>query len=96
LLTVLVTESLVPLFTTATTEESAFGCVRTFTSVVAYLLSITLRDSTGVIVSEADAVGLRTEAISTGGRVTRRLGACVRSLVPLGDESTETVKAGAG
>jgi hypothetical protein len=93
---VLVTESLVPFLTTATTDASALGWVRMFSWVVAYLLSITLSDGVGVIVSEADVFGLPTEAILTGGRVMRRLGSRVRSLVPLGDDSTDTVEAGAG
>jgi hypothetical protein len=93
---VLVTESLVPFPTTATTDESALGWVRTFSWVVAYLLSITFSDRVGVIVSEADDLGLLTEAILTGARVVRRLGSRVRSLVPLGDDSTNTVEAGAG
>ena len=38
----------------------------------------------------------RTEATLTGGRVMRRLGCCVRSLVTLGDDSTDAVVAGAG
>jgi hypothetical protein len=96
LLIVLVTESLLPFLTTATTDEGALGWVRTFSWVVAYLVSITLSDRVGVIVSEADVFGLSTEAILTGGRVMRRLGSRVRSLVPLGDDSTKTVEAGAG
>jgi len=96
LLTVLVTESVVPLLTVATTDASALGWVRTFSWVVAYLLSTTLSDRFAVIVSDAEAFGLATEAILTGGRVMRRLGSRLRSLVPLGDDSTDTVVAGAG
>ena len=60
------------------------------------LLSITLSDRVGVIVSEADVFGLPAEAILTGGRVMRRLGSRVRPLVALGDDSIDTVEAGAG
>jgi hypothetical protein len=54
-----------------------------------------LRDKIGAIVSDADTFGFRSEATCTGGRVTRRLGSCVRSL-SLGDGSSDTVEAGAG
>src|SRR5215217_9211229 len=92
---VAVTESLVPASASATTEESSFGSVRTFRSVVAYLLSITLslRLRIGVIVSDADVLGFG--AIVTGGRVARRLRSCRRAPVSIEVVSTD-VLAGAG
>src|SRR5688572_32157180 len=91
---VLVTATLLPLSTTATTDASELGSVRTFRSVVAYLRPITLR--IGAIVSDTEIFGLLSEAIWTGGRLTRRLGSCVRSLVSLGDDTTDVMEAGAG
>lgn len=96
LVMVLVTATLFPLSTTPTTDALALGSVRTFRSFVAYLRPITLRDRIGAIVSDADTLGFRNEATSTGGRVTRRLGSCVRSLVSLGEGSSDAVEAGAG
>jgi hypothetical protein len=98
--TVAVTESLVPASATPTTEESSFGSVRTFRSVVAYLLSITLslRLRIGVIVSDADVLGFGS--IVTGGLVLRRLRSCRRAPVSIEVVSTEDVStdvvAGAG
>ncbi|HJY43993.1 MAG TPA: hypothetical protein VJ301_05190 [Propionibacteriaceae bacterium] len=61
---------------------------------MAYLRPITL--GIGAIVSDTEIFGFRSEAIWTGGRLTRRLGSCVRSLVSLGDDATDVVEAGAG
>src|SRR5512133_837499 len=92
--TVAVTDSLVPASTTATTAESSLGSVRTFRSVVAYFLSITL--SFGDIVSETAILGLSATALSTGGRVLRRLSSWLRAVVSLDDDSTDAEAAGAG
>jgi hypothetical protein len=92
---VLVTASFFPLSTTATTDESSLGSVRTFRSVVAYLLPVILSLRIGAIVSEAEVVGFGIEATLTGARVSRRLSSCCRA-VSLGDNSVDAVEAGAG
>jgi hypothetical protein len=92
---VLVTASLLPLSTTATTDEPSLGSDRTFRSVVAYLLPVILSLGMGAIVSEAELLGFGIEATLTGGRVTRRLSSCSRD-VSLGDNSIDAVEAGAG
>jgi hypothetical protein len=84
---VAVTDSLVPASTTVTTAESSLASVRTFNSVVAYFLSITL--SFGDIVSETEILGLSATALLTGGRVLRRLSSCLRAVVSLDDDSTD-------
>jgi hypothetical protein len=91
---VLVTASFVPVRTTATTDASLLGSVRTFRPVVAYFLSMIFRDRIGAIVSEAELFGFGVAAILTGVRVTPRLSSCFRALVSLGDESTDDVEAG--
>jgi hypothetical protein len=93
---VLVTASLLPFLTTATTDAPVLGSVRTFRSVVAYFLPVILSFRIGAIVSEAELLGLGIAARLTGGRALRRLSSCSRALVSLGDESTDAVEAGAG
>lgn len=93
-MTVAVTDSLVPASTTATTAESSLASVRTFRSVVAYFLSVTL--SFGDIVSETEILGLSAKAPLTGGRVLRRLASWLRAVVSLDDDSTDADADAAG
>src|SRR5829696_9967268 len=93
---VLVTASLVPLSTTATTDAPFLGSVRTFRSVVAYLRSVILSFRIGAIVSEAELVGLGIAARLAGRRVVPRLSSWLRVILSLGDESSDAVEAGAG
>jgi hypothetical protein len=95
LLMVFVTDSLVPLFTSATTEALLLGSVLTFRSVVAYLLPVILSRRMGAIVSEAELVGFGAEATFTGRRLVPRLSSCPRAAASLGD-STDAVEAGTG
>jgi hypothetical protein len=96
LLTVFVTASLVPLFTSATTEALLLGFVLTFRSVVAYLLPMILSRRTGAIVSEAELVGFGTDTTSTGRQLVPRLSCWPRAAASPRDESTDAVEAGAG
>jgi hypothetical protein len=73
LVIVSVTESFVPACTSATTDASSAGSVRTFRSVVAYLLSVTLSFTIGLIVSEAELLGFGATTFLMGARAMWRL-----------------------
>src|SRR5215211_641597 len=92
---VAVTDNFVPASTTFTTDASSFASARIFSSVVAYLLPITLSFgvSRGEMVSEADVLGLD---VLTGVLAVPRLSSCFRAVVSSEDDSSEAVEAGAG
>src|SRR3954447_17750531 len=94
--TATVTDSLVPASTDATTEASSSGCVRTFNSVVAYLLSMTLSfgGRMGLIVSETEVSGLG--AILTDGRLLPLLSSWLRAVVSGGEDCGDAGVAVAG
>lgn len=96
LVTVAVTDSFAPAFTSPTTDAFSAASVRTFRSVVAYLLSTTLSRGDGVIVSDADLVGFGAARLRIGARAMCRLTSWPRASATPTVESIDEVEAGAG